>query len=187
MSKYVGTRPHPARPGTPALDTGSWNSAFQDFRAEVRFQGDDGLSRGDARRGARRPEPLVRVDGHSAFGRNTVEGQFGINVGRVLDPLLPDAYLQARYIYAVPEKYDRHLAQPGATSAFDLGYFVTGSLTVSVLGAWTKTHGGWRATVDFPPGHQPGFLVSRPAHEAPITSASGAAPATRSPARSTWA
>ena len=28
-SKYVGTRPHPARPGRPPLDDGSWHSTFQ--------------------------------------------------------------------------------------------------------------------------------------------------------------
>ena len=148
-SKYVGTRPHPARPGRPPLDDGSWHSTFQDFRAEVRFK---------ATTGALAVTPVVALvvpshgyesHGHSGFGRKTVEGQFGINVGRLLDPLLPNAYLQARYVYAVPEEYVG-LRPTRSSVVFDLGYFVTGSLTVSALGAWTKTHSGWRGTVDFP-------------------------------------
>ena len=155
-SKYVGTRPHPARPGFPPLDTGSWNSTFTDFRTEVRFK---------ATTGALAVTPVVAIvfpshwyesHGHSAPGKNTVEGQFGINVGRVLDPLLPDAYLQARYVYAVPEEY-RGIRPTRSNVVFDLGYFVTGSLTVSVLGSWSKTHSGWRATIDFPPSTDPGF------------------------------
>ena len=156
MSQYVGPRPHPARPGKPALDTGAWNSAFTDFRAEVRFK---------ATTGALAVTPVVAIVfpshwyesmGHSAFGNNAVEGQFGVSVGRLLDPVLPNAYLQARYLYAVPEEW-AGIRPTRSSAAFDLGYFVTGSLTVSVLGAYTKTHAGWRAPVDFPPATNPNF------------------------------
>ena len=155
-SKYVGAAPHPARPGLPPLDTGSWHSAFTDFRAEVRFK---------ATTGALAVTPVVALVvpshwyesmGHSAFGNNAVEGQFGVNVGRVLDPVLPNAYLQARYVYAVPEEW-AGIRPTRSNVIFDLGYFVTGSLTVSVVGAYTKTHAGWRATVDFPPPTSPDF------------------------------
>ena len=155
-SKYVGTRPHPARPGKPQIDNGSWNSTFQDFRAEVRFRATTGSLAVTPVVALVVPSHWYESSGHSAFGRNLVEGQFGINVGRLLDPLLPDAYLQARYVYAVPEK-PLGISHNRSNVAFDLGYFVTGSLTVSVLGAWTKTHGGWRATVDFPPATSPNF------------------------------
>jgi hypothetical protein len=156
VSKYVGTRPHPARPGKPPLDTGSWNSTFQDFRAEVRFRATTGSLAVTPVVALVVPSHWYESSGHSAFGRNLVEGQFGINVGRLLDPLLPDAYLQARYVYAVPEKC-LGISHNRSNVAFDLGYFVTGSLTVSVLGAWAKTHGGWRAIVDFPPATSPNF------------------------------
>jgi hypothetical protein len=155
-SKYVGDRPHPARPGHPPIDTGSWNSAFTDFRAELRFK---------ATTGSLAVTPLVAIVvpshwyesmGHSSFGNNSVEGQLGVNVGRVLDPLLPNAYLQARYVYAIPEAW-AGIRPTRSNVVFDLGYFVTGSLTVSVLGAYTKTHAGWRAVVDFPPATNPDF------------------------------
>ncbi len=155
-SRYVGASPHPARPGYPPLDTGAWNCTFTDFRAELRFR---------ATTGSLAVTPLVALVvpshwyesmGHSAFGRNTVEGQFGVNVGRLLDPILPNAYLQARYVYAVPEEWVG-IRPTRSNVAFDLGYFVTGSLTVSVLGAYVKTHDGWRAGVDFPPATSPNF------------------------------
>jgi hypothetical protein len=155
-SKYVGTRPHPARPGEPALDTGSWNSAWTDFRAEVRFKATTGGLAVTPVVALVVPSHAYESHGHSAFGNNSVEGQFGINVGRLLDPILPDAYVQARYVYVVPEEYFG-IRPTRSNVFFDLGYFVTGSLTVSVLGAWTKTHDGWRATIDYPPATNPGF------------------------------
>ena len=155
-SSYVGTRPHIPRPGGVTLDDGSRHSTFTDFRAEVRFK---------ATTGALAVTPVVAIvfpshwyesHGHSSFGNNSVEGQFGINVGRVLDPLLPNAYLQARYVYVVPEEYFG-IRPTRSNVVFDLGYFVTGSLTVSTFGAYMKTHSGWRATIDYPPNTQPGF------------------------------
>ena len=164
-SSYVGTRPHIPRPGGLTLDDGSRHSTFTDFRAEVRFK---------ATTGALAVTPVVAIvfpshwyesHGHSSFGNNSVEGQLGINVGRVLDPLLPNAYLQARYVYAVPEEY-LGIRPTRSNVVFDLGYFVTGSLTVSTFGAYMKTHSGWRATIDYPPNTEPGLLVSRPVVEA---------------------
>lgn len=156
-SKYVGARPHPARPGFPPLDTGSWNSTFTDFRAEVRFKATTGALAVTPVVALVLPSHWYESMGHSAYGKNAVEGQFGINVGRVLDPLLPNAYLQARYVYAVPEEYVG-IRPTRSNVVVDLGYFVTGSLTVSVLGAFTKTHNGWRSTIDFPPPTNPNFL-----------------------------
>ena len=146
ISKYVGTRPHPARPGKPPLDDGSWHSTFQDFRAEVRFRATTGSLAVTPVVALLVPSHWYESHGHSAFGKNQIEGQFGINVGRVLDPVLPDAYLQARYVFAVTGK-TLGISHNRSNVAFDLGYFVTGSLTVSAFGAWTKTHGGWRAKV----------------------------------------
>jgi hypothetical protein len=156
ISKYGGATPHPARPGKPKIDDGTWNSTFQDFRAEVRFRATTGSLAVTPVVALVVPSHSYESTAHSAFGRDLVEGQFGINVGRLLDPILPDAYVQARYVYAVPEK-PLGISHNRSNVVFDLGYFVTGSLTVSVLGAWTKTHGGWRSTIDFPPATSPNF------------------------------
>jgi hypothetical protein len=157
ISKYGGEFPHPALPGKVTYDDGSWHGTFQDLRAEVRFK---------AATGSLAITPLLAIVvpttgypqlGHSAAGRHLVEGQVGVNVGRLLDPVLPDAYLQARYTYTVPER-PLGIAHDRSNVFLDMGYFVTPRLTLSALGAWQKTHGGWRAMIDFPPLTNPNFV-----------------------------
>ena len=103
-SKYVGNRPHPARPGHPPIDTGSWNSAFTDFRAELRFK---------ATTGSLAVTPLVAIVFPShwyesmATARSATTRWRGSSDqrGPRARPAPADAYLQARYVYAVPEAY----------------------------------------------------------------------------------
>src|SRR5262245_13950184 len=155
-SRYVGDRPHIPRPGKPPIDDGAWHSTFTDFRAEVRFKATSGSLAVTPALALVAPSHWYETHGHSASGKRALEAQFGVNAGRLLDPLLPNAYLQARYVFAVPEEY-QGIRPTRSNVTFDLGYFVTGSLTVSFLGAWSKTHAGWRAVIDFPPPTNPGF------------------------------
>jgi opacity protein-like surface antigen len=157
FSRYDGKTPHPpATPGGRVWDDGTWNGAFQDLRAEVRFK---------ATTGSLVVTPAVAIViptsdygylAHSAQGRHVVEGQFGVSVGRLLDPVLPNAYVQARYLYTVPEKF-LDVSMNRSDVFVDVGYLVTSSLTVSAMGFWRDTHGGWRATIDFPPPSSPRF------------------------------
>jgi hypothetical protein len=149
ISRYEGAFPHVGLPGHVNLDDGSWHGTFQDLRAEVRFK---------ATRGSLVVTPLVAFSvpthsyeyfAHAAAGRDLWEGQVGVNVGRLLDPWLPNAYVQARYTFAVLEKV-LGISHDRSRLFFDAGYFVTPALTVSVIGEWQKTHGGWRAPEDFP-------------------------------------
>ncbi len=72
-----------------------------------------------------------------------------MNFGRLLDPWLSNAYVQTRYTFTVPERV-LGIWHNRSNLFFDAGYFVTPALTVSVIGEWQKTHGGWRAPDDFP-------------------------------------
>jgi hypothetical protein len=157
FSRYKGAAPHLALPGKPVYDDGTWHGAFQDMRAELRWK---------ATTGSLVVTPLVAIVmpasdyarlGHSAHGRHLLEGQLGVSVGRLLDPMLPNAYVQGRYAYTVSERildtmHDR------SNASLDVGYLVTSSLTISALGAWRKSHGGWRANVDFPAPTHPNFI-----------------------------
>ena len=149
VSRYLGAFPHAGLPGHVNEDDGRWHGTLQDFRAEVRFR---------ATRGALVLTPLLAVSvpshsyeyfAHAAAGRGQTEGRIGLNVGRVLDPVLPNAYVQARYTYAVPEKA-LGISHDRSNLFLDAGYFVTPALTLSVIGDWQKTHGGWRVPIDFP-------------------------------------
>ena len=158
VSRYGGQTPHKARlaapPGAPLYDDGTWNGTFQDFRAEVRFRATSGSLAITPIVALVVPSHFYEYLAHSAPGRGLTEGQFGVSVGRVLDPLLSKAYAQARYVYAVPEKV-LGISHNRSDVSVDLGYFVTDALTASVSGGLTKTHGGWRSLIDFPPQTNP--------------------------------
>ena len=156
-SRYEGNTPHPPLvPGGTIYDDGTWHGAFQDLRAEVRFK---------ATTGSLLVTPAVAIVvptsdysrfAHSATGRHVTEGQFGVAVGRLLDPILPNAYIQARYMYTVPEKL-LDVSVNRSDVFVDVGYLVTSSLTVSAMGFWRDTHGGWRQRIDYPPPSSPNF------------------------------
>ncbi len=158
VSKYDGAFPHPSLVGRTNLDDGAWHSTFQDLLAELRFR---------ATRGSLAVTPFVAVAvpthyyeyyGHGAAGRKLVEGQIGVAAGRLLDPLLPDVYVQARYMFAVPEKV-LGLSHNRSQVSFDVGYLLGSAFTVRVLGAWQKSHGGWRVPIDWPARTSPEYQV----------------------------
>jgi hypothetical protein len=81
--------------------------------------------------------------GHTAVGRQVSELRTGVNLGRLLDPVLPDAYAQARYAFALREE----VLGFGFNYSFvdlELGYFVTPSVTLRLFGSWQIAHDGIR-------------------------------------------
>ncbi len=157
VSRYEGAFPHVPLPGHQYQDDARWHGTLQDLRAEFRFK---------ATTGSLVVTPLVALSlpthsyefyAHAAAGRHLAEGQVGVNVGRLLDPVLPNSYVQARYTFTVPEK-ELGIWHNRSNLFFDAGYFVTPALTVSVIGFWQKTHGGWRTDIDYPPPTDPNIL-----------------------------
>jgi hypothetical protein len=158
VSRYGGKFPHPPIAGRESLDDGAWHHTFQDLLAEVRFR---------ATRGSLVVTPFAAVVvpvqdyvfyGHGAAGRQLVEGQVGIVAGRLLDPFLPNAYLQVRYLFARPEKV-LGISHDRSQLSFDLGYLLGSAFSVRTFGTWQKAHGGWRAPIDWPPFTSPEFQV----------------------------
>jgi hypothetical protein len=149
VSKYDGAFPHGRVPGVPHIDDADWHTTFQDLQLELRFR---------ATTGSLAVTPIVALVlpvndypfyGHGAAGRGLTEGHFGLAVGRLLDPVLPSAYVQARYLYGVPEKV-LGLSHNRSQLAVELGYLIGSSLSLRAIGNWQKTHGGWRAPIDWP-------------------------------------
>jgi hypothetical protein len=95
--------------------------------------------------------------GRNAVGSDLVVGRFGVAVGRLLDPLLPDAYLQVHYMYAIPEKV-LGISHNSSNLDVELGYLVGPALNLRVVGFWKDTYGGWRLPIDFPPETSLDFL-----------------------------
>lgn len=138
-SKYYGPKPHQL-----PIDNGTYHPAFQDFSVDLRYNVSS------------RPvvlTPFFRVVipshgyqyfAHSAVGRNLREYHVGTNFGRRLNPILPKAYLQARYSYAFVERI-LNISPNRSNAEVQLGYFITRRLSLLGTGQWMYTHRG----VDF--------------------------------------
>jgi hypothetical protein len=149
ISRYDGPFPHPRVAGQPNLDDGNWHSTFQDLLAEVRFRATQGSFVVTPFAAVAVPTNHYVYYGHAAPGRDLVEGQFGVAAGRLLDPLLPNAYGQVRYMYGIPEKV-LGMSHNRSQVNFEVGYLLGPALTIRALGSWQRSHGGWRSPVDWP-------------------------------------
>jgi hypothetical protein len=137
----------PAFYRSPFLDDLSYHAAVQDIRINLRYQV--------------RASPLVLTPfftfvtpshsypfvGEASPGRNLREYQFGVNVGRRLNPFLANAYSQGQFSFTVPEEA-AGLRTYRTNLSLELGYFLTRSLTVRGLGSWQHTLVGLRFPQD---------------------------------------
>lgn len=137
VSRYSGPRPHQVQ-----FDDGQYRGTFQDFRFELRVMASPGSFVVTPFAAFVLPSHDYVYFAHSAAGRDLKEGQFGLFVGRRLDPLLPDAYAQVRYGYSVVEQVVPGLRPNHSNFDFEAGYFVTSRLSLRVLGSNVWTHGG---------------------------------------------
>jgi hypothetical protein len=148
-SRYGGTNRHPRIAGREYLDDGGWHATFQDFVIETRFRATTGALAVTPSVAVQLPSTHYEAYGHTAAGRGLVEGQFAVAAGRLLDPILPSAYAQVRYMYGVPEKV-QGISHNRSHLSFELGYLLGSAFTVRGGGIWQKTHGGWRVPIDWP-------------------------------------
>ena len=138
---FVGPVPH----GPP--DTGFYHPTFQDARVGIRY---NVLSRQLV------VTPFVatvipthhyETRGHTAVGRRVHELQFGVNVGRDLEDIIPRSYVEGRYSYAIAEKVE-HLNLNRSNADWEFGYFVGPKLSLRFTGAWQHSYGGIRIPLD---------------------------------------
>jgi hypothetical protein len=138
---FVGPVPH----GPP--DTGFYHPTFQDLRIGVRY---NVLSRQFV------VTPFIAVvipthhyetRGHTAVGRDVRELQFGVNVGRDLEGIIPRTYVEARYSYGIAEKVEK-LNLNRSNADWEFGYFCTPRLSLRFTGAWQHSYGGIRIPLD---------------------------------------
>jgi hypothetical protein len=158
ISKYDGQFQHPPIAGRENLDDGAWRGTFQDFLAEVRFRATQGAIAVTPFVSLTVPSHYYEYYGHPAAGTKLVEGQVGVAAGRLLDPLLPNAYVQVRGLFGMPEKV-LGISHDRSQLSFDVGYLLGSAFTVRALGVWQKTYGGWREPIDWPAPTSPEFQV----------------------------
>jgi hypothetical protein len=145
-SRYTGTFPHPT-----AEDNGQPHSGFQNLRFSVRYNIVDGPVTITPFVGTNVPSHSYEYFAHAAYGTRVREFEVGTYVGRMLDPALPDAFVQARYAYSFAERIEG-IHHDRSNLDIEFGYFLTPKVRAFVIGAGQTTHGGidtpdagWRA------------------------------------------
>jgi hypothetical protein len=144
-SKYDGPGPHKILNAdgtfTIPIDDGTYHSTFQDFT----FQGRYNIASNPMQ-----ITPFVRVTipshdyewfAHAAAGVRQRRLQFGTYLGRVLDPVIPNAYFQVRYGFTFHEKI-LDISRNSSNLDLELGYFVTPGFRVFGLAVSQYSHGG---------------------------------------------
>jgi hypothetical protein len=124
-----------------SVDTGDYYGELQDFVFTLRYNlFERGLTVTPVL-GVIVPSHDYRTVGEAAAGQGLKVLQAGVNVGRLLDPLLPKAYVHSRYTYSFVEEY-RDIPLDRSTAEFEVGYGILPTVVVRGLANWMTTHGG---------------------------------------------
>lgn len=136
VGNYVGPRPHLL-----PFDDGLYHGTFQDFRINLRYNLSKRAMMITPFFEAVIPSHSYENLGHVAVGKDLHEYRVGASFGRRLDPVLPNAYFQARYSYAFVERA-LGIAPNHSDTDFQFGYFLTPRFSLLGLGSWLHTHSG---------------------------------------------
>ena len=133
-SKYNGLNPHTAAQfgQTSVIDFGGYHATTQDFRIDFRYSAIKGATVVTPYFTGIIPSRSYDFFGHAAAGRRVGELQIGAYLGRMLDPVLPGGFVQARYGYGfahrlVGVRHDRSVLDA------EMGYFLRP--TVRIFGS----------------------------------------------------
>ena len=124
-----------------SLDTGNYYATFQDFGLALRYNIlDRGLTVTPVI-AATIPSHHYRTIGEAAPGQDRLALHTGVSVGRLLDPLLPNAYIHGRYTYSFVQPL-RGIPLDRQRAELEVGYGITPTFEVRALGNWMRTYGG---------------------------------------------
>lgn len=79
--------------------------------------------------------------GEAVVGRRMNEIHVGVNAGRLLDPLLENAYVDARFAYVFSEE-ELGISTDRTVGDLAVGYFLTPRFSARILASYQRTHGG---------------------------------------------
>ena len=138
--KYTG-KEEPLNLPENKLDDGAYHGTLQDFRFELRYKAFEKPFVATPFVAAGVPSHAYDTIGEAAAGRDLRELMVGSYAGRLLDPVLPRAYIHGLYSYAFVER-DQNIPLDRSNVNVETGYFITPSISLSFL--WRKqwTHGG---------------------------------------------
>jgi hypothetical protein len=128
------------------IDNGRYHGTFQDFRADVKYNAVKGPLMVTPFFELVLPSHRYVTFGHSAPGRDLREYHAGVNVGRLLNPILPRAYFDLRYSYTFVQKLAGMMLDRNNVD-LEVGYFLKPWVAVRAIGAVQKTLGGLESPV----------------------------------------
>lgn len=139
-ARYDGKAAHEPNPQN-SIEDGQYHGTFTDYAFDVRYKLLTNPVVITPFVSASFPSHRYVTFAHSAPGVGLNQYAVGVNLGRRLDGLLPDAYVQARASYTFAQK---RLGVSHNRNNFDLelGYFVTPSLGLNAGAYYQRTHGG---------------------------------------------
>ena len=135
------TTPQDCPKGSLGLDDQAYHGAIQDIRAAVLYALKKHGMAITPFVGAIIPSHDYAYFNHSAPGRRLFEVEAGAGIARVLDPVVPDAYVQARYAFGRPQRV-LDLSHNRSSLSVEAGYVIKRSLQVFARADGQYTHGG---------------------------------------------
>jgi hypothetical protein len=123
------------------IDDGHYHSTWQDYHFEARYTLLDHPLVITPFVMVVRPSHAYPTTGEAAIGRDLREIHIGLNAGRLLDPMLPNGYvdIHAGYVYSqrlLGIVTNRTIVNGSA------GYFLTTRASVRLLASYQVSHGG---------------------------------------------
>jgi hypothetical protein len=134
VSSYHGNFPHQF-----PIDNGEAHGTYQDYRVDLRYVIPFAPIALTPFVGLVIPSHNYTYFGHSAAGRHLHEQSAGVNIGRILEPLIPNTYVQVRYAYTFSEKVVG-ISHNRSNLDADVSYFIVPSLSIRALGSLQKTY-----------------------------------------------
>jgi hypothetical protein len=134
-SKYIGTVPHGPK------DTGTYHPTFQDWHLELRYNLLDEALVVTPFIGTIGRTHDYETRGHSAVGRGFQQLLLGASVGRQLDGILRNSYVQGRYSYAILPRFEG-LKLDRSNVDCEAGWAATRRLSFRFISLLQKSHGG---------------------------------------------
>jgi hypothetical protein len=141
VTRYRGDWPHPGTNTTERTDDGRWHSNWQDFRFSLRHNVVNGPVALTPFVGGIAPSHDYEYFAHAAAGRRLWGIQAGLAAAKLLDAIASGLFVQGRYSYSFVQRTIN--VRPNHSNAdLELGYFITPSVRVIVLGNAQVSHGG---------------------------------------------
>jgi hypothetical protein len=123
------------------LDTGDYYATFQDFQFSFRYNLTDQAVVVTPALAVTIPSHDYHTVGDAAPGQNRRALHAGVNIGALLGPFAPKAYVHGRYFYSFVQPL-AGVSLDRSNAEIEVGYALMPTLSVRGLGAWLRTHGG---------------------------------------------